>query len=121
MRALDDFGRAIVTSDSFNKSFIRFTRALRNEDIAGAPQVPWRLAQGSAGQKKFIPKRGLPIHQHNIEAMLEMKVLQSIVEQERIDFPFVDRHQPAFDAVFIDQHDDVLQIVRQHVGFVPGR
>ena len=50
--------------------------------------------------------------------MLEMQILQSIIEQERVGFHFVDREKPALYPVLIDEHDHVFQVVRQHVGLV---
>jgi hypothetical protein len=50
-----------------------------------------------------------------------VEILQAVVEQERIDFPFVDGNQTTFDAVFVHQDDHVLQVVRQHVGLIAGR
>ena len=52
--------------------------------------------------------------------MFEMQILQAVVEQERVDFPFVDGKAPAFHSIFIHQHDDILQIVGQHVRLVAG-
>ena len=50
--------------------------------------------------------------------MFEMEILQSIIEQEGVRAHFADGVEPAFDAIFVDEDDDVLQIVRQHVGLV---
>ena len=49
-----------------------------------------------------------------------MEVLQTVVEQKSVDFPFVDRVTTAFDAVFVHQYDHIAQIVREHVRLVPG-
>src|SRR5689334_18441859 len=51
--------------------------------------------------------------------MFEVEILQAIVEQKGIDLPVIDRITPAFDAIFINEDDYVLQIVGEHVRFVP--
>ena len=50
--------------------------------------------------------------------MFEMEILQAVVQQEGIDFPFVDGKQTAFDAIFVHENDHVLQVVRQHVRLI---
>ena len=52
--------------------------------------------------------------------MFEVQILQSVIQQERIDFPFIDGYKTALDAIFIHEHDHVLQIVRQHVRLIAG-
>ena len=49
-----------------------------------------------------------------------MEILQTVIEQERVYFPFVDGEFPAFHPVFVDQNNHVFQIVREHVGLVAG-
>src|SRR5207237_1056005 len=99
---------------------VRVTGVLGNENVTGPPQVPRSLAQSSALQKEFVPERRLSIDQNNVEPMFEMEILQTIIEQERISFPLVDRVTPALYAVFVDQNDHVMKIVRQHVWLVAG-
>ena len=50
--------------------------------------------------------------------MFEMKILQPVVQKERIDFPFVDGEQATFDAIFVHEDDDILQVVRQHIRLI---
>ena len=50
--------------------------------------------------------------------MFQMQELHPVVEQKRVDFPFVDREFTAFDPVFVHQHDHVFQIVREHIGLI---
>ena len=52
--------------------------------------------------------------------MFEMQILKSVVEQERIDIPFVDGEPAAFYPVLVHEHNHVLQIVREHVWLVAG-
>ena len=42
--ALDDLGGPIVEPDPFDQLVVRLARALGDEDVAGAPQIPGRLA-----------------------------------------------------------------------------
>ena len=88
MGALNDFGGAIVTSNPHNQLLVRFACAFGDEDITRSPQIARRLAQGSARQHKFVSKRRLPIDQHNIEPMFEVKILQAVVEQQRVSVHF---------------------------------
>ena len=53
--------------------------------------------------------------------MFEVQILQAVIEQERVGFQFFDREEAALHPVLVDQHDHVLQIVREHVGLVAGR
>ena len=118
MRALDDLGGAIVTPDTLDERLIRLPRVFSDKDIARAPQVSRSLPQCAAGQQEFIAKGCLSIHQHDIQPVFEMQILQAIVKQECVNFPFVDGKETALYAIFIHEHDHVFQIVRQHVRFV---
>src|SRR5437773_8525240 len=104
VRALDNFRSAIVTADSFDQLFIRFAGALGDENVTGPAQIPRRFTQCSTRQKKFISERRLPIDQYDIEPMLEVKILQTIVEQQGIGVHFFNREEPALDSILVDQH-----------------
>src|SRR5438874_4500902 len=120
VRALNNFRGAIVMADSFDQLFIRFAGTFRNENVTGAAQIPRWFAQCSTRQKKFVPERRLPINQHDIEPMLEVEILQTVVEQQSIGVHFFNREEPALDAILVDQYGHVFQVVRQHVGLVSG-
>jgi hypothetical protein len=60
----------------------------------------------------------LSIDEHHIEPMFEMQILKSVVEQQRIHLPFIDREPSAFYAIFVHQHDYVLQIVCEHIRLI---
>ena len=102
MRAFDDLRGAIVTTDARDQLVVRFASVLGNENVTRPPKIARRLAQGSAGQQKFVPEWRLSIHQHDVEPMFEVQILQTVIEQERVHFPFVDRELPAFHPVFVD-------------------
>ena len=120
MRALDDLGRAIVAPDAFDQLVVRLPGAFRNENVARSSQVPRRLTQRPPRQQVLVAEGRLLIDQDDVEAVLEMKVLQSVIQQERVGLEFFDRKQAAFDPILVDQHDDVLQVIREHVGLVAG-
>src|SRR6476620_281071 len=84
--ALNDFGGAIVAPDPRDQLVVRLARALGNEDVTGPAQIPRRLAQGPPREEELVSKRGLPIDQNDVEPMLEMEILQSVVEQEGVGF-----------------------------------
>lgn len=119
MRAFDDFGGTIVTADTFHQSEIRFAGVLRDKDVAGAAEIARPLAQGASRKQEFVSERRLPINQHHVQPMFEMQVLESVIEQQRIDLPFIDREPATFYTVFVHEHDYVLQVVREHVRLVP--
>ena len=118
MRALDDLGGAIVAPDAFDQLVVRLARALGDEDVARASQIPRRLAQRSARQQILVSKRRLPIDQHDVEPVFQVQILQAVIEQERVGLEFLDREQAALYPVLVDEHDHVFQIVREHVGLV---
>ena len=49
-----------------------------------------------------------------------MQILQSVIEQKGVGFHFTDSEKPALHAIFVHEHDHVLQILREHVRFVAG-
>jgi hypothetical protein len=120
MRALDYLRRAIVAADARDQLIVRLARILRDENVTRAPQVPRRLAQRSAREKEFVPEWRLSIDQHDVEPMFKVEILQTIIEQEGVDPPVINRVTPAFDAVLVDEDDHVFQIMREHERFVPG-
>ena len=121
VRAFDNFGGAIVTTDSLDQCIVRLARALGDKNVTGPPQVARRFAQCTARKQEFISERGLSIYQNNVEPMFEMQILQTVIEQKRVGLPFIDRELAAFHAVLVHEHDHILQIMREHVWLVPGR
>src|ERR1700730_13849144 len=87
MRALDDLGGAIVTPDALDKRVVRLAGVFGDEDVAGAPEISRRLAQRAARKQELISKGRLSIHQHHVEPMFEMQILQAVAEQGGIDVP----------------------------------
>src|SRR6266436_5905545 len=90
MRTFDNLRGAIVTANPFHEGVVGFPCVFRDKDVAGTSKISWRLTQRATWKEKFIPKRRLPIHKHDVQPMFEMEILQAVVQQERIDFPFVD-------------------------------
>src|SRR5436309_12025215 len=109
-----------MTADPLNQRVVRLAGVLGNKNVAGAAQVTRRLAQCAARQKEFVSKRRLSIDQDDVETMFKMQILQTIIEKQGVYFPFVDGKTTAFDAIFVHQHYDVLEIAREHVGLVAG-
>src|ERR1043165_3244478 len=69
----------------------------------------------------FVAERLLIIDQHNVAATAkEFPILKTVVEQQDIAAEFLDRVAAGFDAVFIDEDNDVAKIGSEHVGFVAG-
>ena len=121
MRAFDNLGGAIVATDALEQLVVRLARALGDKNITGPAQIARWLAQRAARQKEFVSERRLPIDQDDVEAMFQMQILQTVIEQERVCFHFADRVQPALHAILVHENDHILQIVREHVRLVAGR
>ncbi len=49
-----------------------------------------------------------------------MEILKAVIEQQRVGLKFLDRILAGFDAILVHQHDDVLEIGREHVRLVAG-
>ena len=120
MRAFDDLGRAVVAPNPLDELVVRLTRALGDEDVAGASQISRRLAQRSSRQQILVSEWCLSIDQHDVEPVFQMEILQTVVEEQRVGLQFFDGEEPAFHPVLVHEHDHVLQIIRQHVRLVAG-
>ena len=118
MRAFDDFRGPIVTPDASHQIEIRLAGVLCDKDIAGAAKIARRFTQRAPREQEFVSERRLSIYKHHVQPMFEMQILKPIIEQQRIDLPFIDSEPPAFDPVLVHQHDYVLQVVREHVRLV---
>src|SRR4029453_10898651 len=81
VRALDNLRGAIKTANPLHKSVIGFPCAFRDKDIAGASEISGRLTQRATRKEKFITKRRLSIHKHDVQPMFEMEILQAVVQQ----------------------------------------
>src|SRR5207244_4417032 len=101
MCTFDDLGRSVVAPNPFDEGFIWIARALCDKDVAGAAQVAGRLAQRPARQEVLVPKWRLPINQDNVQPMLQMQILQSVIKKKRVSLQFPDREKAAFYPIFI--------------------
>src|SRR6185369_8355149 len=108
VRALDHLRSPIVTADASHQLEIWLTGVFRDENVAGAPQIAWPLSQRAPGQHELVPKRGLTIHKHHVQPMLETEILKSIVEQKCVDLPFINGEPAAFHPVFIHDYNHIL-------------
>src|SRR6266404_608466 len=118
MRALDDFRSAIVTADAPHQIEIRFASIFCDKDVTGSPEIARCFPQRASGKQEFISERRLSIDEHHVQPMFEMQILKPVIKQQRIHLPFINREAAAFYAVFVHQHDHVLQVVREHVRLV---
>lgn len=118
--ALDDFGGAVVFADTLDEFVIGFAIAFGDEDVGCPAQVLGWLTESATGEEIFVSKGSEAVDEDDVEAMTEAKVLEAIVEEDGIDFVFADGGEAAFDAILIDEDDDVFEIVREHVWFIAG-
>ena len=89
--------------------------------MLGARQMRRRLAQGAAGEQMFVAKGLLAIDQHDVlPAAGQFPILEAVVQQQRVAAEFLDGVTAALDAVFVHQHDDVLEVGSEHVRLVAG-
>src|SRR3954447_10680410 len=95
MRAFDYLGCPIIAPDTSHQFEIGLAGVLRNENVAGATEITWSLAQSPTREQQFVPERRLPIYKHHIEPVFEMQILESVVEQQCVDLPFVDGQSAA--------------------------
>ena len=94
--------------------------ALGDADVAGAAQVGGGFAQGAARQEVFVAEGGLAVDQHEIQPVLEGKVLEAVVEDERVRAEVFDGVPAGLDAVLVHEHDDAGQVGGEHEGLVAG-
>ena len=89
--------------------------------VLGAGEVRRRFAQGAARQQVLVAERLLAVNQHDVlPPAAQSPVLKTVVQQQRVAAEFLNRVTPALHAVLVHQHHHVLQIRREHVGFVAG-
>jgi phosphoribosylamine-glycine ligase len=50
--------------------------------------------------------------------VLEVQILEAVVEQEGVGAEFLDGEEAALHAILVDEHDDVFEVVREHVRLV---
>ncbi len=116
----DDAGAGIVLGDAAAQ-FFGLPVAFGDKDGVGAGQVGRRFAQRAAREQTFGPERLLLVHEHDVlAASAQFPVLKAVVQQEGVAAEFLDGVTAALDAVFVHEHDDVLEIGGEHVGFVTG-
>ena len=120
MHALDD-ARVRIELRQPPAEGRRVAVAFGDENGAGAGEVRGGLAQRAARQHMLVAERLLVINQHHVHApAAQFPVLKPVVQQQRVAAEFFNRVTAAFHAVFVHQNDDVLEVGREHVRFVPG-
>ena len=120
MHAFDDGGVGIEFGNA-PAQFGGLAVALGDENRLGAGEVRRRLAQRAAREQMFVAERLLAVNQHHVvPAAAQIPVLKPVVEQQRVAAEFFNRITPALHAVLVHEHDDVLEIGREHVRLVAG-
>ena len=104
VRAFDDLSFLVVLTDLGDQLGIVCSVGFCDEHMARAVQVARRFAQRSTRQQVAVAKGRLPIDQHDLNAVLEVEILQPVVEDERIRLIMIERVAPAAHAVLIGQH-----------------
>src|SRR5437764_9437246 len=107
VRAFDDFRSAIVAADASHQLGVRRAGIFSDEDVASAPKIARPFTQGSSREQELVPERSLSIYEDHVESMFQVQILKSVVEQQRIDLPFIYRQAAAFYPILVHQHDHV--------------
>ena len=101
----------------------QFRRAVRfcQEDIIGTLDVLDRFAQKPARQNMMVVERGSRVHEQNVDVRLETQILEAVIKDQGIGAELVDGVQSRFDAVLVNQNDNVFQVGGEHERFVARR
>ena len=95
--------------------------AFGDEDGAGARQMEGGSRKVPRGSRCSLPNGCWQSIEHDVApAAAQFPILKAVVEQQGVAAEFFDRVTAGFHAVFVHENDDVLEIGREHVGFVAG-
>lgn len=120
MDAFDDTG-VRVEADDLAAQFIGLSVAFGDKNHLGAGEVGGGFAESSAREEVLVAPRLLVIDQNDVGASPpELPILKAVVEQEGVAAELFDGKSPAFDAVFIDEDDDVFEIGGEHERLIAG-
>jgi hypothetical protein len=118
MNALDDACARIDFGNAASE-FVGFAIALRYEDPLGASEVRGRLAQCATRKQALIAERRLAVHQNDVvAASFQFPILEAVIEQQCVATVLFDGVTAAFNAIFVDENDDVSKIGSEHVWLV---
>ena len=94
-------------------------RALGDDDDVGTVLAVQRLAQASCRQQFVVDDEPVVVDEQDIDAGLDIAVLEGIVEQDDIQL-LVEFHElvDGMTAVFIDRHRNILELLLHLVGLV---
>ena len=120
VNAFDDAGLGIIFLNDLSQ-LSGIAVAFRDKNGVSASKVGRRFAQGAAGKKIFVSERLLAINEDDVlPAAAQFPILKSIVQQQGVAAEFFDSIAPAFHAVFVHEHDHILEVGGEHVRFVAG-
>ena len=86
--------------------------------MGGSPEMVGWLAEGSPWKEILIAKGGLAIDQDNVEAAVELQVLESVIKDQEVTSQLLHGVPSASDAVLVDHHGNSPEILGKHEGFV---
>jgi len=120
VNAFDEAGGGVERGDAAAE-FFGVAVAFGNKDVAGAGEVRGRFAQSSAREEKFVAEGLLAVDEDDVlPAAAELPVLKAVIEEEGVATELFDSVTATFDAVFVDEDDDVFEVGGEHVGFIAG-
>ena len=119
--ALDDFGSTVVAPNSLDQFVISVAVALGDENVACPSKVLRWFTQSAARQQVLVAKGCLAIDQDDIQAVLEVKILQTIIEQQSIYAELFEGVQPGLHSILIHNNRYAPEIRGEHIRFIARR
>jgi len=118
--ALDELGVLVVAAEFLAQFGEVAAIALGDEDDVGAAELLGRLAQEAAREEVAVGEGGLAVDEDDVDALLEAEELEAVVEEKGVAVVFANGVEAAFDAVLVDEDEDVLEVGGEHEGLVAG-
>ena len=87
-------------------------------DDTGPPEGRRRLPQGSPRQQKSVSQRLPAVQEHNVQIPLQVPVLESIVQQDRVDIEMLKGVLPRDCSFRSRQHGDIFEAPGDEDGLV---
>ena len=69
----------------------------------------------------FVAEGCLAIDQDDIQTVLQVKILQTVVEQQSVHVEFFEGVQPGLHSILVHDHRHSPEIRSEHIRFITGR
>ena len=91
-----------------------------DDDISTVLALYW-LAQTTSGQQLVVDDKAVIVHEQNVDARLDVTVLECIIEEDDVDLLAclaIDELLDTAYAITVDSHRDVGKLLKHLIGFV---